>query len=133
MLVIVMRFLFIAECSQSQPLINSNLPNDAFTAISYADEDHTPEQARLGSDECWCSMSLNGTGHSPWVQVTFGNVVEVISVSVAGHDRIIVSDEYIVNYNIQYGLNGGQLQYVINNDTGNPKVYSSNIKETATS
>ena len=44
-------------------------------------------------------------------------------VSVAGHDRIIVSDEYIVNYNIQYGLNGGQLQYVINNDTGNPKVY----------
>ena len=129
MLVIVMRLLFIAECSQSQPLIDSNLSNDAFTAISYADEDHTPEQARLGSDECWCSMTLSGTGHSPWVQVTFGNLVEVINVSVAGHDRIFpLSNEYIVNYNIQYGLNGGQLQYVINNDTGDPKVYSSNIK-----
>ena len=124
-----MKLLFIAECSQSQPLIDSNLSNDAFTAISSADEDHTPEQARLGSDECWCSMSLSGTGNSPWVQVTFGNLVEVINVSVAGHDRIFpLSNEYIVNYNIQYGLNGGQLQYVINNDTGNPKVYSSNIK-----
>lgn len=129
MLVIVMRFLFITECSQPQSLINSDLSNDAFTAISYADEDHTPEQARLGSDECWCSMSLNGTGHSPWVQVKFDNLVEVIYVSVAGHDRIVIlSDEYIVNYNIQYGLNGGQLQYVINNDTGLPKVYIPNIK-----
>lgn len=109
---------FIAECSQPQPLlINRDLSDYKFTAASYADKDHNPEQGSLESDDCWCSTSLNGIGHSPWLQVTFSNVVEVINVSVAG-----LGHEYIINYNIQYGLNGEQLQYVINNDTGCGKV-----------
>ena len=111
-----MIFLFITECSQSQALINRNLSGYDFSAVSYESEKHSPEQARLGSEECWCSMSLNGTGHSPWVEVEFDDLVEVVTVSVED------CDTPFVNYNIQYGLNGGPLQYVINNDTGCGKV-----------
>ena len=116
MLVIVMRFLFITECSQSQPLINSNLSNYDFTAVSYDGEKHSPEQARLGSEECWCSMSMSGKDQYLWVEVEFDDQVEVVNVSVED------CDTPFVNYNIQYGLNGGPLQYVINNDTGCGKV-----------
>ena len=71
-------------------------------------------------------MTLVNTD-SPWVQVEFDFPVEIHSVAVAGHDRIntlipLVTDEYIVNYKIQYRPVGGVLQFVIDNSTQLPQV-----------
>ena len=62
-------------------------------------------------------MTLDNTD-SPWVQVEFDFPVEIHSVAVAGHDRLFpLSNEYIVNYKIQYRPVGDVLQFVIDNST----------------
>ena len=71
-------------------------------------------------------MTLDITD-SPWVQVEFDFPVEIHSVAVAGHDRLdlpLVTDEYIVNYKIQYRPVGGELQFVIDNSTQLPQVFT---------
>ena len=67
-------------------------------------------------------MTLDNTD-SPWVQVEFDFPVEIHSVAVAGHFRLFAfSNEYIVNYYIQYRPVGGVLQFVMDNSTQLPQV-----------
>ena len=102
-----------------------SVPDDNFSASSTSIL-QPPSDARLGSGlgNAWCSMTLNNTD-SPWVQVEFDFPVEIHSVAVAGHDRAFpLSNEYIVNYKIQYRPVGGELQFVIDNSTQLPQVFT---------
>ena len=106
-----------------------SVPDENFSASStHNDGDHPPSDARLGSGDAWCSMTLDNND-SPWVQVEFDFPVEIHSVAVAGHDRInllipLVTDEYIVNYKLQYRPVGGDLQFVMNDSTQLPQVFT---------
>ena len=115
---------FIIECNEA--LIDGptyNVLDGNFSASStHNDGDHPPSDARLGSDDAWCSMTLDNTD-SPWVQVEFDFPVEIHSVAVAGHFRFFaLSNEYIVNYYIQFRPVGGVLQFVMDS-TQLPQVY----------
>ena len=115
---------FIVECNEA--LIDGstyNVADDNFSASSSSSL-QPPSDARLGSGDAWCSMTLDNTD-SPWVQVEFDFPVEIHSVAVAGHDRLFpLSNEYIVNYKIQYRPVGGELQFVIDNSTQLPQVFT---------
>lgn len=115
--------LLLIECSTISSIVVTDA--NAFTATSYI-AGHQPWKARIGGDS-WCSAVLTNNADTPWIQVVLNQTYEVHSIGVAGHNVLSLfrQDDYIVNYYVIYdSVGNGTLKYVIDENTGWPKVYN---------
>ena len=77
------------DCTDPQPLVIS-LPATSFSAsLASADSGHTAAEARLSTDDVWCSVEINNLNLSPYIQAVFNSPVVIESMSVGGHTDIV--------------------------------------------
>ena len=102
----------LPECQQTQGMENGLISDEQITASSELDEDHAAAQGRLryqptsSSARSWVVLT---TDASQWPQVnleSFNTIVTRVATQ-----RREDNEEWVTNYNLQYGDDGVIFQY----------------------
>lgn len=102
----------LPECQQTQGMENGLISDEQITASSELDEDHAAAQGRLryqptsSSARSWVVLT---TDASQWLQVNLESFKTI--VTRVATQRREDNEEWVTNYNLQYGDDGVIFQY----------------------
>ncbi|XP_059158109.1 macrophage mannose receptor 1-like [Physella acuta] len=90
-----------------------------FSASSYKDDQHRPEDCRMGTSNTRAWVPANDSTNE-WLQISFHSPVTITDINLGGEDS---TDKYVSKFKMEYQYDASSDWYWVSDSNRNPKIF----------